>query len=238
MSERVDPPDHHRLPTTPLVRPIEPAPSRWTMPSEGPIDDSDIVALGADLEPGTLLAAYRSGLFPMPFDRRRIAWFSPDPRGILPLDGLAVSRSLRRSMRRFHVSMDACFRDVMEECADPERAGGWITGAFVDAYERLFELGWAHSVEVWRTVDGHDELVGGLYGVRCDGFFAGESMFHRATDASKVALVHLVDWLNATGASLLDVQWTTPHLVSLGAVDVSRAEYLDRLAAALGADRP
>ena len=110
MSERVGTVRRH-APTAPLVSPIEPPPSRWAMPTSGPIDESDIVALGADLEPGTLLAAYRTGLFPMPYDRRRIAWFSPDPRGIIPLDGLRVSRSLRRSMRRFDVRMDTRFRD-------------------------------------------------------------------------------------------------------------------------------
>jgi leucyl/phenylalanyl-tRNA--protein transferase len=234
VSERTGSERYDRLPAAPLVTPIEPTPSRWTMPTEGPIDDSDIVALGADLEPGTLLAAYRVGLFPMPFDRRRIAWFSPDPRGILPLDGLRVSRSLRRSTRRFEVRMDTCFREVMEACASPTRHGGWINRAFVDAYSHLHELGWAHSIEIYRTGEAGEELVGGLYGVRIGGFFAGESMFHRATDASKVALVHLVDWLRATDASLLDIQWTTPHLVSLGAVDIPRAEYLRRLAAATG----
>ena len=195
------------------------------MPSDGPIDDSDIVAVGADLEPGTLLAAYRNGLFPMPFDRRRIAWFSPDPRGIIPLDGLLVSRSLRRSVRRYEPRMNTRFREVMEACGDPRRPGGWINRAFIDAYTRLHELGWAHSLEVYAD----DRLVCGVYGVRIDGFFAGESMFHRATDASKVALVHLVDWLRDTRATLFDVQWTTPHLRSLGAVDIPRTEYLDLL---------
>lgn len=201
------------------------------MPTDAPVDDNDIVAVGADLEPGTLLAAYRAGLFPMPFDRRRIAWFSPDPRGVLPLDGLHVSRTLQRSMRRFEVGMDTAFTDVMQACADPNRPGGWINRAFIDAYTRLHELGWAHSVEVF---DEEGALVGGLYGVRIGRFFAGESMFHRATDASKVALVHLVDWLRSTEATLLDVQWTTPHLASLGVVDVPRDEYLRRLADAVG----
>lgn len=233
-----------RLAPTPLVTPIEPPPSRWTMPADGPIDDSDIVAVGADLEPGTLLAAYRAGLFPMPFDRRRIAWFSPDPRAVIPLDGLHVSRSLRRSMRHFDVTMDTDFHGVMEACADPSRTGAWINRAFLDAYTRLHELGWAHSVEI-RTIgaggdgddrggDGIGALVGGVYGVRIGRFFAGESMFHRATDASKVALVRLVDWLRASDATLFDVQWTTPHLVSLGAIDVPRARYLELLAAAVG----
>jgi leucyl/phenylalanyl-tRNA--protein transferase len=193
----------------------------------------DLIAVGADLQPGTLLAAYRAGLFPMPVDpnrrRTRTAWYSPDPRGIIPLDGLRVSRSLRRSLRRYEIRADVDFRRVMEACAIPERTGRWITAPFVDAYEELFSLGWAHSVETY--LDG--ELVGGLYGVRIGGLFAGESMFHRATDASKVALVWLVDQLGASGATLLDVQWATDHLASLGAVEVPRSTYLDLLESAL-----
>lgn len=212
--------------------PVEPPPSRWQLPLDPPLDDSGIVAIGADLEPGTLLAAYRSGLFPMPFDRRRVAWFSPDPRGILPLDGLVVSRSLRRSLRRYEVVLDTAFTEVMQRCADRRRPGGWIDRRFVRAYSTLHQLGWAHSVETY--LDGR--LVGGLYGVRIGGFFAGESMFHTATDASKVALVHLVEWLRDEGVVLLDVQWTTPHLVSLGAIDIDRSAYLARLAGAV--DRP
>lgn len=201
------------------------------MPSDGPIDDTDIVAVGADLAPGTLLAGYRAGMFPMPFDRKRIAWFSPDPRGVLPLDGLRVSRSLRRSVGRFDVRMDTAFRTVMEACGDPTRPGAWINAAFVDAYGELHDLGWAHSVEIYEP--GTDELVGGVYGVRIAGLFAGESMFHRSTDASKVALVHLVDWLAAIGTTLFDVQWSTPHLQTLGVIDIPRADYLDRLTDAL-----
>jgi leucyl/phenylalanyl-tRNA---protein transferase len=199
------------------------------MPDAAPVDDTGLVAVGADLEPGTLLAAYRAGLFPMPLDGRRIAWFSPDPRGVVPLDGLRISRSLRRSVRDFDVLFDTRFREVMQRCADPARDGGWITSEFVDAYAELHRLGWAHSVETYR--DG--ELVGGLYGVRINGLFAGESMFHIAPDASKVALVHLVRWLVTTGAMLLDVQWTTPHLASLGAIDITRDDYLKRLADAV-----
>ena len=197
------------------------------MPTDGPLDDSDIVAIGADLEPGTLLAGYRAGVFPMPFDRRRLAWFSPDPRGVLPLDGLRTSRSLRRSLRRYEVRMDSSFRSVMEACADPSRSGAWINRQFVDAYERLHELGWAHSIEIHEPATG--AMVGGLYGVQIGRLFAGESMFHTATDASKVALVHLVDWLRATGGSLLDVQWRTDHLATLGVIEIPRSEYLERL---------
>lgn len=212
-----------------MAEPREPAPTPWELPTAGPPADSDIVAIGADLEPGTLLAAYRVGLFPMPFHRKRIAWFSPDPRGILPLEGLRVSRSLRRSLRRYEVRFNTAFGEVVKACANPSRTGAWITNEFRRAYSRLHELGWAHSVEVY---DGAN-LVGGLYGVRVAGLFAGESMFHTATDASKVALVHLVEWLNDSDATLLDVQWTTDHLVTLGAVDVARSEYLARLDHAL-----
>jgi len=198
----------------------------------------DLVAIGADLEPGTLLAAYRSGLFPMPVDPRRrrskMAWFSPDPRGIIPLDGLHVSRSLRRSMRHFEVRTDTRFSDVMRACGDPARPGRWITDAIVDAYTELFDLGWGHSIEVY---DRDGELVGGLYGLRIERFFAGEAMFHTATDASKTALVALVEWLDETGAELLDVQWVTDHLASLGAVAVARHDYLRRLADAIEPSR-
>jgi leucyl/phenylalanyl-tRNA--protein transferase len=202
--------------------PMEPPPTRWRLPDPELADHDGIAGVGADLEPGTLLAAYRSGLFPMPLGRRSVAWFSPDPRAILPLDGLHVSRSLRRSTARYEVRRDTRFADVMVHCADPRRPGGWITPKFVKAYVRLHQLGWASSVESYVG----DDLVGGLYGVRIGGFFAGESMFHSATDASKVALVALVDWLRSTGATLLDVQWMTPHLRSLGAVEVGRREYL------------
>lgn len=193
-------------------------------------DEHGLVCVGGDLRPGTLLAAYRHGLFPMPVSRRHLGWWSPDPRGVLPLDGLRVTRSLRRSCAGFDVRVDTAFREVMEACADRRRPHGWITPAFVDAYTELHRLGWAHSVEAW-TPEG--ELAGGLYGVRIGGFFAGESMFHRRRDASKVALVGLVELLRADEVVLLDVQWRTDHLASLGAVEVRRDEYLDRLADAL-----
>jgi leucyl/phenylalanyl-tRNA--protein transferase len=180
-----------------------------------------------------LLAAYRSGLFPMPIGRR-LAWWSPDPRGILPLDGLRVSRSLRKSCGRFDVRVDTSFTDVIDICRLIPRRGRWITPAIRDAYVKLHRLGWAHSVEAW---DG-DVLAGGLYGVAVGGLFAGESMFHRATDASKVALVGLVELLRRSGATLLDVQWATPHLTSLGVVEIPRARYLALLRDALGVAAP
>ncbi len=219
--------------------PREPPPSPYILPDPLEIEPGhDIVALGADLAPGTLLAAYRAGLFPMPIDPRRrrskLAWYSPDPRGIIPLDGLVVSKSLRASCRKYDTRIDTDFRGVMERCADPGREGRWITTEFIDAYVRLAELGWAHSVETYLD----DELVGGLYGISVNRFFAGESMFHTATDASKVALVHLVDALNASGAELLDTQWLTPHLASLGGIEVERPHYLELLARAITPDPP
>lgn len=195
----------------------------------------DLIGIGADLAPGTLLQAYRMGLFPMEVTDEDgtpvLGWWSPDPRGVIPLDGLRISRSLRASCRRYRTTWDQAFVDVMRACADPRRDSGWITEEFVDAYTRLFDLGWAHSVEVWNAAG---ELVGGLYGVQIDGLFAGESMFHRERDASKVALVRLVERLRESpGPQLLDVQWATEHLRSLGAVEIPRPEYVDRLRAVL-----
>jgi leucyl/phenylalanyl-tRNA--protein transferase len=216
------------------IVPVDPGESQYVMPDPAAAaPGDDLIAIGADLEPATLLAAYRSGLFPMPTDPRRrrskIAWYSPDPRGILPLDGLHVSRSLRSSIRRFEVRMDAAFSSVMRACGDPSRPGRWITEPIVEAYSSLFDLGWAHSSEVYLG----DALVGGVYGVRIGRFFAGESMFHTETDASKVALVALVERLRAEHVELFDVQWVTDHLASLGAIAIPRLEYLDRLHAAI-----
>ena len=214
--------------------PSELPPCPWSFPPAEAAGEEGLLALGADLEPGTLVAAYRAGIFPMPIGGvPEMAWFSPDPRGIVPLDGLHVSRSLRRSLRRYTTTADRAFADVLAGCADPRRPGAWITPAMRAAYLRLHALGWAHSVEVW---DSAGTLAGGLYGVEIGGLFAAESKFHVRTDASKVALAALVERLRAAGgARLLDVQWTTPHLRALGARDVARAEYLRRLAAALGA---
>ncbi len=211
--------------------PIEPPPTTWRLPPAHLADPQGLVGVGADLEPGTLLAAYRAGLFPMPMGKRNVGWWSPTPRGILPLDGLHITKSLRQSLRKYTVRFDTRFREVMTRCADPGRPNGWINKPFIDAYERLYRLGWAHSVE---TYDAEGALVGGLYGVKVNGLFAGESMFSAANDASKVALVALVEALNADHARLLDVQWTTPHLISLGAIDVPRDEYLRLLEAAVG----
>ncbi len=230
----VDPPNPLPPPPARPALPVEPPPSRWELPPAHTADESGIVGIGADLEPGTVLAAYRHGLFPMPLSRpRALAWWSPDPRGVIPLDGLKVSRSLRKACDRFELRLDTAFDEVIEACADPRRPHSWIDRDIRGAYRLLHQLGWAHSVEAW-TPEG--ELAGGLYGIAIGGLFAGESMFHRRTDASKVALVGLVDLLVDGGATLLDVQWTTEHLITLGAVDVPRPDYLARLAAAL--ERP
>lgn len=190
----------------------------------------DVAAIGADLEVSTVFAAYVAGLFPMHLASGELAWWSPDPRGILPLERMHVSRSLRRSMRRFRYTVDAAFADVMRGCGEGREDGVWITEDFLETYGRLHEMGWAHSVEVWLD----DELVGGVYGVEIGGLFAGESMFHRATDASKAALAVLVERLRACGGDrLLDVQWRTSHLATLGVIEVPRAEYLRRLDEAL-----
>jgi leucyl/phenylalanyl-tRNA--protein transferase len=189
----------------------------------------DAWGLGADLEPGTLLAAYKAGLFPMRVDDELI-WWSPARRAVIPVASFSPSRSLRRAARGYEIRVDTSFRDVINACADPERPHGWIDASFITAYSRLHELGWAHSVEAW----DEDGLAGGLYGVGINGLFAAESKFFRRTGASKAALLGLVDLLAAAGgARLLDVQWSTPHLASLGAVEITRSTYHELLDAAL-----
>jgi leucyl/phenylalanyl-tRNA---protein transferase len=204
--------------------------SRNESQTESVSSGGDVVGIGGDLEPETLLAAYQAGVFPMPVERDTLAWWCPEQRGIIPLDGLKVSRSLAKACTRYDVTINTAFDDVIAACADPSRTGGWITAEIINSYTRLHHMGWAHSVET-RTPDG--ELVGGLYGIAIGRLFAGESMFHRATDASKVALVRLVEMLRRDGFELLDVQWLTPHLASLGAIEVPRQRYLELLANAL-----
>jgi leucyl/phenylalanyl-tRNA--protein transferase len=206
--------------------------ARWKFPPPDRWPDTDLIAVGGDLEPGTLIEAYRRGIFPMEVSALQgaLGWWSPDPRGIVPLDHLRVTTSMRQSAKRFEIRVDTCFADVMRACADPSREDGWITEPFIAAYTALHRLGWAHSVEVF---DREGALAGGLYGVRIGAFFAGESMFHAQRDASKVALMGLVQLMRDSGMRLLDVQWCTEHLASLGAVEVSRAEYLALLAHAL-----
>jgi leucyl/phenylalanyl-tRNA---protein transferase len=204
----------------------EPPPSRYRMPDPRAAPDHGLCALGGDLEPGTLLAAYRRGIFPWPDGEQRLLWWSPDPRAILPLDGFYESRRLRQKRRSglFRVTRNAAFPQVIAGCA-VRREGTWITTEMIEAYTRLYRLGWAHSVEAWSG----EALAGGVYGVAVGGLFAAESMFHVRTDASKVALAELVEHLRERGFSLLDVQFLTPHLASLGAAEISRDDYLDRV---------
>ncbi len=221
-------------------------PSRWRFPDPATAGPDGLVGIGADLEPATLLDAYRQGIFPWPHPGAPLPWFSPDPRGVIPLDGLVVSRSLRAQLRRsgWETTVDRGFAAVLAGCADrpggrpprgsggrrpspPDGEGGtWITPPMRAAYQRLHDLGHAHSLEVWAG----GELVGGLYGVGVGGVFTGESMFHLASDASKVALVDLVARLAEAGGQLIDVQMVTPHLASLGARDLPRDQFLELLA--------
>ena len=189
-----------------------------------PADAADLVALGADLEPGTVLGAYRLGLFPMPIEGT-IGWWSPERRGVLELAALKVSRSLEKSRRHFEVRVDTAFDEVLDGCADPRRDGGWIDDDIRAAYGRLHELGWAHSIETWLG----GRLVGGLYGLAIGGLFAGESMFSLERDASKVALVGLVELLSDGHHRLIETQWLTPHLSTLGVIEIERSDYLARL---------
>ncbi|QLQ11629.1 MAG: leucyl/phenylalanyl-tRNA--protein transferase [Nocardioidaceae bacterium] len=210
--------------------------SLWSFPD---LDDPDCdqvpdaVTTGADLEPSTLLWAYAQGYFPMPSPagQQGLWWFSPRKRGVLPLEQLRITRSLRQSAKRYEVRVDTAFDEVIAACAHPSREGAWIDDDIIAAYRSLHDLGWAHSIE---TFDG-DELVGGLYGVAIGGLFAGESMFYRARDASKVALAGLVELLGDehTEHRLLDVQWSTPHLAGLGVIELPRRVYLARLREAL-----
>jgi leucyl/phenylalanyl-tRNA---protein transferase len=194
-----------------------------------------VVGVGADLSPGTLVDAYRRGIFPWPHPGVPLPWFSPDPRGVIALDGLLVSRSLRQRLRRcgWETTVDVAFPAVVQGCAEGRgTAGTWISPTMARAYLRLHQLGWAHSVEVW---DGAT-LIGGLYGVQVGGVFTGESMFNRVSDASKAALVDLAARFHAAGGRLLDVQLTTDHLLSMGAVDVPRDDFVGVLLAARDLD--
>jgi leucyl/phenylalanyl-tRNA---protein transferase len=200
----------------------------------------DLIGVSREFDADLTMAAYAAGVFPMPAPARLMGWYSPLRRGVLPLDGLRVSRSLRKMLPRYEIRIDTAFAGVLEGCADRRRPHGWIDRRIRRVYTELHQLGIVHSVEAW-SPDGR--LAGGLYGVSMGGLFAGESMFHRAEigrDASKVALVALVDFLVAADPTdrLLDVQWVTPHLSSLGAVEVAREDYLERLAAALRRPTP
>jgi leucyl/phenylalanyl-tRNA--protein transferase len=219
--------------------PIEPLPTSWEFDLTEVEAGEDLVAVGGDLRAGTLLEAYRSGVFPMGLGEhgaRPLGWWSPDPRGVLLPGAAHASRSLRRSLRHFEMRVDTAFDEVLTACADPSREGRWITPEISDAYTELHALGWAHSIETW--LDG--ELVGGLYGLAVGGLFAGESMFHRATDASKAAVLAMAGFVFADGdpRRMIDVQWATDHLRTLGVVSIPRADYLERLDAALDAPPP
>ncbi len=202
----------------------------------------DVIAVGTDFRPGTLLTAYRAGIFPWPQGTGRrgkeiVAWFSPNPRALFPLKEITWSRSLRRTLKHhaFEITVDEAFRETMLACGS-ERAGGtWISPPVVAGYTQLHELGWAHSVEVWEKHEATHErrLVGGIYGVAIGASFAGESMFHRRTDASKIAFATLAEKLRDAGYAIFDAQVMNPHLESLGCVEVARDEYLDRLARAV-----
>lgn len=206
--------------------------------------DDDLIAVSRAVDAAMVVAAYRSGVFPMPVRRGLMGWWSPLDRGILPLDGLRVTRSLRKMIGRYEIRVDTAFDQVLERCADPRRPGAWIDDDIQAVYAQLHHAGVVHSVESW-THDG--QLAGGLYGVSIGGLFAGESMFHDPAigrDASKVALVALVERLRSggdgvgEGKRLLDVQWRTPHLASLGVVEITRSAYLRRLARALALPLP
>ncbi len=201
--------------------------------------DQDLVGVSADLDEALVLDAYTQGVFPMPLEDGVVGWFSPMERGVLPLQRLRVTRSLRQSARRYRTSVDADFDAVIHRCADPTREHGWIDDRVIEVYGALHRRGLVHSVEVW---DAEDRLVGGLYGLSVGGLFAGESMFHdpeHGRDASKVALLRLVELLGADGRErLLDVQWRTPHLDSLGVQGWDRSCYLRRLEEALRMPEP
>lgn len=206
--------------------------SRWR--------DDDLIAVSREVDAEMVVAAYRCGVFPMPVRRGLMGWWSPLDRGILPLDGLRVSRSLRKAIGRYEIRVDSDFAQVLERCADPRRPGSWIDRDIRAIYTELHRAGVVHSVEAW-TVGGW--LAGGLYGVSIGGLFAGESMFHDPVigrDASKVALVALVERLQGAGVTgrLLDVQWRTPHLATLGVVEVPRAAYLPMVERALSLPPP
>lgn len=221
---------HVDLVVHPTVAPAPLPPSRFRFPHPGTASAEGLLAHGGDLEPSTLIAAYRAGIFPWPLDGRTLLWWSPDPRAVLSPEALRVSRRLARTLRqgRFRLTVNAAFEAVVAGCAD--RPETWITPALRDAYVVLHRLGWAHSVEAW-TADG--ALAGGLYGVAVGGLFAAESMFHRVADAGTVALAALVQRVHAVGMALIDVQLSSPHLAHLGVVEMPRARYLTALARAV-----
>ena len=210
----------------------------WVSPDlAGP---DGLVGVGGDLRPTTLLRAYADGVFPWFNEGDPILWWSPDPRGVIELDGLHVSRSLARTIRKneFRVTADAAFAAVMQGCAERRTEGTWVTPEMIHAYTELHRRGFAHSIETWIPTDEPEQwsLAGGIYGVAIGGLFAGESMFHRVPDASKVALASLVEHLKTRGFTLFDVQMKTDHTERMGAVEIPRKEYLERLKEAVRAE--
>ncbi|HZX06844.1 leucyl/phenylalanyl-tRNA--protein transferase [Kribbella sp.] len=195
-----------------------------------------MVAGGADLAPGTVLAAYRRGLFPMPDHRGSVLWWSPVDRGVIEIADYAASRSLRRARAKFEIRVNTAFDQVIRACADPRRPGSWIDRDIIASYTELHRLGWVHSVEAWNG----DQLAGGLYGVAIGGLFAGESMFHHETDGSKAAVAGTIELLNDEYAAdrVFDIQWVTDHLATLGAVSIPRETYVRRVARAVDVPLP
>lgn len=230
--------------TAPPFPPTEPPPSRVRFPDPGRARASEVLAMGCDFHPGTILTAYRNGIFPWPHGdggedgEPLVLWFSPNPRAVFPLESEPHwSRSLRRTLRNhpYEITVDEDFPQVMRLCGETRAKGTWIIPELVAGYVKLHELGWTHSVEVWERTSGSSEraLVGGIYGIAIGGVFAGESMFHLRTDASKIAFATLAERLRGAGFLLFDVQVQNPHLESLGCVEIPRREYLARLGAAL-----
>lgn len=226
------------------LNPIEPPATEVRFPNPRAIPQ-DVIAVGTDFRPGTLLRAYREGIFPWPQGTGRgrrakeiVAWFSPDPRALRPLPATGAfgwSRSLRRALRAhpFEITVDEAFEETILACGSERPGGTWISPPVIAGYTQLHALGWAHSLEVWEKHEEGRRLVGGIYGIAIGASFAGESMFHRRTDASKIAFATLAERLRYAGYEIFDAQVMNPHLESLGCVDVPRDEYLDRLAHAV-----
>lgn len=216
---------------TSAVRRPRPLPrSRWRFPDPVTLE-GDLAGVGADFEPGTIVEACAQGIFPWPHDDEDLLWFSPNPRAILPVGGLHISRRFARALRQghFRASIDRAFGDVLDGCS--RRAEGtWITPGYRDAYLRLHELGWAHSFETW-TPEG--SLAGGVYGIACAGLFQAESMFFAVSGGSKAAMVAMMRHLERRGFVLVDVQVLTPHVASMGGTEIGRPEFLSRLRVAL-----
>jgi leucyl/phenylalanyl-tRNA--protein transferase len=224
----------------PPFPPLEPPSTGVTFPDPRRAGKDEVIAIGSDFRPGTLLEAYRHGIFPWPQSTRLVPWCSMNPRAIFPIDAPPHwSRSLRRTLRihPFKVTVDDAFAEVVRACGDERPKERWIIGPYAEGFVRLHDLGWTHSVEVGEESeqDGTDgrALVGGIYGIAIGGLFAGESMFHRRTDASKIAFATLVGRLRDAGFDLFDVQVMNDHLRSLGCIEIPRADYLDRVARAV-----